>query len=144
MSSAGTARPHEKAVAGAMVAFADELIEEDYVVYSRMLDQWSKDRDNRSGDVANAVHLMAGFCAIRSIAEFVPSLLTNSLRQKLFVPFDEGEQPFIDEYIGRPSDANLLSQYDEWLASKGFTGMATRLLVASQDEGSRIRRSRAG
>jgi hypothetical protein len=144
MSSTRTESPSTEAITETMAAFADELIEEDHVLYSWMLDRWLKDCDNRSGDVAKAVQMLAGLCAIRSVEKFVPRLLIISFRQKVFVPFDEGEQPFIDQYTDSYGETDLLAQYGAWLESKGFPGMANRLLAASQDQASTVRRTMAG
>jgi len=131
-------RSSPEALSGMIKAFSNELIEEDYVLYSQMLERWLKDCENRSGDVAKAAELMLGFCAIRSIEEFVPNLMVNSARQGLFIPFEEEEQLFIDRCLESCDDPGLLAKYGAWLTSKGFPGMANRLLTSRQDYASKM------
>ena len=126
-------RSSPEALSETIKAFSNELIEEDYVLYSQMLDRWLKDCGNRGGDAAKAVEIMLGFCAIRSIEEFVPNLMVNSGRQRLFIPFEVEEQPFIDRCLESHYDLELLAKYGAWLTSKGFPGMANRLLASRQD-----------
>lgn len=126
-------RSSPEALSGMIKAFSNELIEEDYVLYSQMLNRWLKDCENRGGDAAKAVEVMLGFCAIRSIEEFVPNLIVNSGRQGLFIPFEVEEQLFIDRCLESHDDPELLAKYGAWLTSKGFPGMANRLLASRQD-----------
>jgi SEC-C motif len=126
-------RSSPEALSGMIKAFSSELIEEDYVLYSQMLERWLKDCKNRSADVAKAVELMLGFCAIRSIEESVPNLMVNSARQGLFIPFVEEEQLFIDQCLESCDDPDLLAKYGAWLTSQGFPGLANRLLASYQD-----------
>ena len=130
---AGSERSSPEALSGMIKAFSSELIEEDYVLYSQMLERWLKDCENRSADVAKAVELMLGFCAIRSIEEFVPNLMVNSARQGLFIPFVEEEQLFIDQCLESCDDPGLLAKYGAWLTSQGFPGLANRLRASRQD-----------
>ena len=130
---AGSERSSPEALSGMIKAFSSELIEEDYVLYSQMLERWLKDCENRSADVAKAVELMLGFCAIRSIEEFVPNLMVNSARQGLFIPFVEEEQLFIDQCLEICDDPGLLAKYGAWLTSQGFPGLANRLRASRQD-----------
>ena len=97
-----------EALYGIIDAFSNELIDEDYILYGQMLDRWLKDCKERSSHVAKAVGVMAGFCAIRSIGDFVPSLLVHSGRRRLFVPFDDEEQPFIDGFRNPAMARNFL------------------------------------
>jgi hypothetical protein len=76
---------------------------------------------------------MLGFCAIRSIEEFVPNLMVNSARQGSFIPFVEEEQLFIDQCLESCDDPGLLAKYGAWLTSQGFPGLANRLLASRQD-----------
>jgi hypothetical protein len=92
-------------------AFSNELIEEDYILYSQMLDRWLKDRQNRSNSVAKPVATMAGLCAIRSMEDFVPSLMVRGGREGLFMSFDEEEHPFIDRCPIHCNDSEFFSEY---------------------------------
>jgi len=123
-------RSSPEALSGMIKAFSNELIEEDYVLYSQMLERWLKDCENHSADVARAAELMLGFCAIRSIEEFVPNLMVNSARQGFFIPFVEEEQLFIDRCLESCDDPGLLAKYGAWLTSKGFPELANRLLTS--------------
>jgi hypothetical protein len=107
-------------------AFSEELIEEDYVVYGQMVDRWLKDSTKQAGHVRNAVKLMAGLCAIRSIEDFVPGLFVRG--KGSFVPFDKDEQRFIESDPERYDHPEFIAGYSAWLASKGYPGMASRLL----------------
>jgi hypothetical protein len=115
-----------------MVAFSDELIEEDHVLYAQMLNRWLKVQKNRTDHVAKAVEMMLGFCAIRSIGEFAPKLMFDCFRQGSYNPLDEEELLFIDRFT-ESCDQELLADYSAWLTSKGFTGMANRLLVSRHE-----------
>jgi hypothetical protein len=117
--------------------FSNELIEEDYILYGQMLDRWLKDCKKRFGHVEKAVEFMAGLCAIRSIGDFVPSLLVRCGRQGLFIPFEEEEQPFIDRCRKRCDDPEFLAEYGVWLTSKGSPGTANRLLISCENHASR-------
>jgi SEC-C motif len=121
---------------GILEAFSNELIDEDHILYGQMLDRWLKDCKERSGKVAKAVEVMAVFCAIQSIEEFVPSLLVRSGQQGLFIPFDEEEQPFIDGCGSSYDDPQFLANYGAWLASKGYLGMAKRLVASRESHAS--------
>jgi hypothetical protein len=123
-----------EALYGIIDAFSNELIDEDYILYGQMLDRWLKDCKERSGHVAKAVELMAGFCAIQSIGDFAPSLLVRSGRQGLFIPFDEEERRFIDGCRESYDDPEFLADYAAWLISKGYPGMANRLLASREDD----------
>jgi hypothetical protein len=123
-----------EALYGIIDAFSNELIDEDYILFGQMLDRWLKDCKERSGHVAKAVGMMAGFCAIQSIEDFVPSLLVHSGRRRLFVPFDEEEQPFIDGFPESCDDPAFLANYAAWLTSKGYPGMANRLLASREGD----------
>jgi hypothetical protein len=137
--------PSPEALYGIIDAFSNELIDEDYVLYGQMLDRWLKDCKERSGHVAKAVGVMAGFCAIQSIEDFVPSLLVHSGRRRLFVPFDDEEQPFIDGFPDSCDGPEFLANYGAWLTSKGYPGMANRLLASRESRASskQPRRSRS-
>jgi hypothetical protein len=43
------------------------------------------------------------------------------------------EQLFIDRCLESHDDPELLAKYGAWLTSKGFPGMANRLLASRQD-----------
>ena len=134
MAETGSAKPSIDMFSASITAFCDELIEEDYVLYSRMLDQWLKDCKSRSSDVARAVQMMQGLCGIRSIEEFVPNLIVNSMGQQLFIPFEVPEQQFIERSLKSDDSPEFLAEYGAWLASKGFPGMADRLLASCRDD----------
>jgi len=134
IAEAGSAGPSEEAASASLTAFCDELIEEDYVLYSRMLGRWLKDCKKPNGDAARAVRMMQGFCAIRYIKEFVPGLIVNSIKHELFVPFEASEQRFIEQSMATDCDPDLLLKYGEWLTSKGFPAMAARLRAFDRED----------
>jgi hypothetical protein len=129
-------RPSPETMYEIIDAFSNELIEEDYAVYARMLDHWLTRREERYGHVAKAVEMMAGLCALRSIDDLVPSLFIRGGRSGLFVPFDAQERRFIDGSAERHDDPELLAEYGAWLTAKGYPGMATRLLESWKGEAS--------
>ncbi len=116
-------------------AFSDELIEDDYVAYGRMLDRWLNDGERRTSPLARSVKFMAGLCAIRSMEDYVPSLLVRGGRRGLIVPIDEEEQRFID-CAKSCDDPESVAEYAAWLTSKGYAGMANRLLASRDNQSS--------
>ena len=134
IAEAGSAGPSEEAASASLTAFCNELIEEDYVLYSRMLDRWLKDCKNPHGDVARAVRMMQGFCTARSIGEFVPGLIVNGIKHKLFVPFEAPEKQFIEQSISPNGSPDVFAKYGVWLTSKGFPAMAARLLAFYRED----------
>jgi hypothetical protein len=115
-------------ISAALGAFAEELIEDDYALYGQMLDHWLKDHNGQPDRIIEAVRAMRELCAIRSIEDFVPVLLILGLRTKQMIPFDDEERNFIDGY--RDRDQDFIAKYSSWLRTKGYPGMADRLLLS--------------
>jgi len=113
--------------------FCDELIEDDYVVYGQMMDQWLRNSKKRSDQIVDAVTMMRELCGIRSIKELAPRFLGHCLRNSLALPFDEEEQQFIDGPRGANEESEFIAKYSSWLRAKGYPGMADRLLVCWED-----------
>jgi hypothetical protein len=95
-----------------------------------------KNCEKRSGDVAKAVDMMAGLCAIRSIEDLEPNLLVRCGRQGLLVRFDQEERPFIGGCPASGDDPEFLAEYGAWLTSKGYPAMANRLLESRESHAS--------
>lgn len=106
--------------------FANELIEEDYIVYSRMLNQWLQECEEPTGRIARAVQTMASLCAIRSLESYVPNLVVRC-RERFFA-FDEEEQSLIESCKESRGSAAWVAEYAGWLRSKNYPGLADRLL----------------
>jgi len=64
----------------------------------------------------------------------VPSLIVNSIKHELFVPFEASEQRFIEQSMATDCDPDLLLKYGEWLTSKGFPAMAARLRAFDRED----------
>jgi SEC-C motif len=111
-------------------AFCDELIADDYLMYGQMLDRWLKNSNGQPNWIVDAVKMMRELCGIRSIAEFVPTLLIHCLRTHQMIPLDEEEGRLIESYrdLSRVHDSIL--EYSSWLRTKGHAGMADRLLLS--------------
>jgi len=130
---ANKANPSPEAMTKLLETFSDELIEEDHILYMRMLERWLANCENRSGHVAKAVETLIGMCVIRSLGEFAPSLLIRGCRRGLFVPFDAAEQHFIDRSSESFEDPEFIAEYGAWLTSKGYPGLADRLLASCEN-----------
>jgi hypothetical protein len=117
-------------MSAALGAFAEELIEDDYALYGQMLDHWLEDHKGQPDRIIDAVQAMRELCAIRSIEDFVPVLLILSLRTKQMIPFDEEERNFIDGHRERDRNQEFIAKYSSWLRTKGYPGMADRLLLS--------------
>jgi hypothetical protein len=111
-----------------LTAFSNELIEDDYVLYGQMLDQWLKNRNGGSDQLVDAVKMMRELCAIRSIEDLAPSLLVVCLQNRLAIPFEEEERNFIYGDLGANEKWEYIVRYSSWLRTKGYHGMANRLL----------------
>ncbi len=113
-------------------AFCEELIEDDYALYGQMLDRWLGDSSGQPGRIVDAVKLMRELCAIKSIKDWLPRLLVHDIRTKRRVPFDEEEQHFVEAGdFGTLSE--FIAEYSSWLKTKGYAGMADRLLLSWKD-----------
>ena len=122
-------------MSAALWAFAEELIEDDYALYGQMLDHWLEDHKGQPDRIIDAVQAMRELCAIRSIEDFVPMLLILSLRTKQMIPFDEEERNFIDGHRGPDRNQEFIAKYSSWLRTKGYPGMADRLLLSWENSG---------
>jgi SEC-C motif len=116
-------------------AFSNELIEDDYVLYGQMLDRWLKNRQRGSDRIVDAVRMMRELCAIRSIEDLAPSLLIFCLQNRLLIPFEEEERNFIDDNPGANEKQQFILRYSSWLRTKGYAGMAIRLLLSWEIDG---------
>jgi hypothetical protein len=116
-------------------AFSNELIEDDYVLYGQMLDQWLKNRQRGSDRIVDAVKMMRELCAIRSIEDLAPSLLVHCLQNRLVIPFDEEERNFTDGNPGANEKRQFIVRYSSWLRTKGYAGMADRLHLSWEIDG---------
>jgi hypothetical protein len=114
-----------EAVQQVVEKFSDELIEEDYVIYGGMLNQWLEECTEPTGRIARAVEAMAGLCAIRSIAEYAPILFVRGRGR--IAAFDEEELSFIENRAEERGSSAWIAAYAGWLRSKGYPGMADRL-----------------
>src|SRR5262249_43940395 len=117
----------QDAMSAALVAFYEELLEDDYALYGQMLDHWLEDYKEQPDRIKDAVKTMRELCAIRSIDDFVPMLLILSLRTKQMIPFDEEERNFIDGHCGLDGNQKFIAKYSSWLRTKGYPAMADRL-----------------
>jgi hypothetical protein len=111
-------------------AFSNELIEDDYVLYGQMLDRWLRDSKGGLHQIVDAVRMMRELCAIRSIEDLAPSLLVHCLRKGLVTPLDEEEKNFIRARPGADEKSEFITRYGSWLRTKGYAGMASRLLAS--------------
>jgi SEC-C motif-containing protein len=109
--------------------FSRELMEDDYVLYVKMLDGWLTENNGRSDRVVEAVQWMLQLCMTRSIEDLAPTLLLRCIERERWVAFDEEEQDFIDSPPGRDMPA-LVAEYGAWLKAKGYLGMAERLVLS--------------
>jgi hypothetical protein len=109
-------------------AFSDGLLDDDYVVYARMLDRWLEAHEGSSDRIAQAVTTMRQLCMIRSIREVAPRLLVRCLQDKRFVAFDAGEERFVLMGPEHSSMHAFIANYSSWLRTKGYSAMADRLV----------------
>jgi hypothetical protein len=113
----------------ALTTSADDLIEEDCVQFSLMLDRWLKgNSEETSGRVAEAVRTMKHLCAIRSIGDLAPVLFINCLQERRQAPFDADELRFIEGAQDATDKLRFMAEYSAWLRTKGYPGMADRLV----------------
>jgi SEC-C motif-containing protein len=111
-------------------AFADKLNEDDYVLYGQALDQWLKSSEGQPERIVDAVRMMRELCAIRSIEDLAPRLLMSCIRANRFDPFDEEERNLIDGHRDVTRNREFIVEYSSWLRTKGYAGMADRLLLS--------------
>jgi SEC-C motif len=124
-----TLAPSKKDMPDIVFAFSDGLLDDDYVVYGRMLDQWLVEHEGSSDRIAQAVTTMRQLCMIRSIGEVVPRLLVRCLQDKRWVAFDEEEEGFILMGSDHGNDLQaFVAEYGSWLRTKGYSAMADRLV----------------
>jgi SEC-C motif len=116
-------------LAATIITFCDELIEDDYVIYGQMLDRWLRNSNERSDQIVDAVRMMRELCGIRAIKDLAPRLLGFCLRKGLAIPFDEEERNFIDGDHSVGEKFEFIAKYGSWLETKGYPGMANRLLL---------------
>lgn len=117
-------------LADIVLAFCNELIEDDYVVYGQMLDRWLTNCKERSDQIVDAVRMMRELCGIRSIKDLAPRLLGFCLRNGVASPFDEEERNFMGDEHGANDKWEFIAKYSSWLRTKGYPGMAERLLLS--------------
>jgi hypothetical protein len=117
-------------------AFSNELIEDDWAMYGQMLDRWLRTQKGGSDKVVDAVRMMKELCAIRSIADLAPNLLVSCFQNGLVVPFNDEERNFIDSDHRTGEQQEFIVKYSSWLRMRGYPGMADRLLLSWEIDGS--------
>jgi SEC-C motif len=116
-ASSETCSPED--LSAILMAFSNELIEDDCVLYGQMLDRWLKNRKGVLDQILDAVKMMRELCAIQSIEDLAPNLLVLCLQKRLVIPFDEEEQNFIDSYLSANEKREFVEKYSSWLRTKG-------------------------
>ena len=112
-----------------MVAtFSDELMEEDYAVYGKMLEGWLEESEEQPQRIVEAVKTMRQLCMGRMIEEFAPKLFIRCLKGDWWGAVDEEEHKFVDDLGDAKGIPALAAEYGAWLRSKGYPGMAERLV----------------
>jgi hypothetical protein len=124
----GGKKPSNDDMLAAVEAFSSDLLEEDYVLYDQMLVGWLKENKERPGRIVEAVATMRQLCMTRSIRDMAPSLFVRSLQNARFAAFDEEEQKFIDSWLAANDMSALAIEHGAWLRTKGYPGMADRLV----------------
>jgi SEC-C motif-containing protein len=127
VASAGKA-PSKDEVSTIVRAFSKNLTEEDYVLYGQMLDGWLRENKEQSVRIVEAVKMMRHLCMIRSIEDVAPSLFARCLENARWMAFDGEEQKFIANSLTTDDLPALAAEYGAWLKTKGYPGMAERLV----------------
>jgi SEC-C motif len=128
LRASGGKAPSNGDMLAAVEAFSRDLMEEDYVLYGQMLDDWLKESKERPGRIVEAVQLMRQLCMTRSIGDMAQSLFARTLQNARFAAFDEEEQKFIDSWLTTNDTSALAIEHGAWLRTKGYPGIADRLV----------------
>lgn len=120
-----------------LLNFSEELLEDDYVMFEKILETWKNNHEDAPARVMKAVLTMEALCKSRDISEFLPILFRESGSNDIRSSVEDSERRLIDAYMDEVFSDDDVKEYEAWLRERGYHAAADRLLaewIVEEDE----------